>query len=330
MQYLLQVKNLKTYFKTREGFIKAVDDVSFDLKKGQILGIAGETGSGKSVTVKSIMKILPDAITVTSAEKLQLLDINLLQLDARQMKKIWGKKIAMIFQNPSSFINPLFPVGIQMKDIIQQHAHVNTKKATEISKNMLDLVGMPNPESILKSYPFQLSGGMIQRIMIATSLACHPKLLIADEPTTALDVTVQAQILKLLYDLKQRTSGIILITHNLAIIWEICDIIIIMYSGKIFEKGNVRDVLSKPLHPYTKGLIQAIPKMNSEQDNLSYIPGNIPHAIHLPEGCRFAPRCKYKLSACLKNSPNLVEIEPEHEVACYLYQNQKKQEDREN
>jgi len=317
MDKLLKVKNLKTHFKTRKGIVKAVDGISFELEKGEVLGIAGETGSGKSVAAKSIMRILPSNTAFSKADCLELEGQNLLELSKSDLKNIWGKKIAIIFQNPFSYINPLFSIGKQMSDVISFHEKINKKEALKIASEMLHLVGMPNPKSILKYYPHELSGGMIQRVMIAMSLSCKPALLIADEPTTALDVTVQAQILKLLNDLRDKTSGIILITHNLAIILEICNAIAVMYAGKLLEKGCVEDVIYKPSHPYTQGLLQAIPKLDGQEGKLKYVPGNIPSALNPPDGCRFSPRCPVSLPCCNHREPVLTEISPRHFVACH-------------
>lgn len=319
MKKLLKVENLKTYFKTRKGIVKAVDGISFELEKGEVLGIAGETGSGKSVAVKSIMRILPSNSAFTEADCLELEGQDLLKISQNDLKNIWGKKISIIFQNPFSYINPLFSIGKQMTDVISFHERVNKKAALRTAAEMLHLVGMPDPKSILKYYPHELSGGMIQRVMIAMSLSCKPALLIADEPTTALDVTVQAQILKLLNDLRDKTSGIILITHNLAIILEVCNSIAIMYAGKLLEKGLVEDVINKPLHPYTQGLLRAIPNIDNQPGRLKFIPGNIPSALNLPGGCRFSPRCPIALPCCTSKEPVLTEISFRHFVACHRF-----------
>ncbi len=316
MEQLLQVENLKTYFKLIDGTVKAVDGVSFSVNHGEALGIAGETGSGKSVTVKSIMRNMPSYAEIT-ADKLTLEGIDLLKLSNKELQDIWGKKIAMIFQNPTSFINPLFTIEKQMTDVICFHEKIKKAEAVKIARNMLVLVGMPDPDAVLKSYPFQLSGGMIQRIMIALSLSCNPSLLIADEPTTALDVTIQAQIIKLLGDIKTHTSGLILITHNLAIITEICDKVAIMYAGKMMEWGGVNQVMKEPAHPYTQGLLAAIPRLSNESKKLEFIPGNIPSTVDPPKGCRFSPRCPYAKPVCTQEEPPMVEIAPSHFVACH-------------
>lgn len=317
MEEILEVKNLKTIFKSVEGDVRAVDGVSFSIKKGEAMGIVGETGSGKSVTAKSIMLNVPDYAEVT-ADKLTFEGINLFNLSRKELQKIWGKKIAMIFQTPTSYINPLFTIEKQMTDVICHHEGIKQPQALKLAKNMLELVKMPDPESVLKSYPHQLSGGMIQRVIIALSLSCNPSLLIADEPTTALDVTIQAQILKLLNDIKSRESALILITHNLAIIAEICDTVAIMYAGKMIEKGPVDKVMKKSLHPYTIGLIKAIPRLNSTNKSLEYIPGNIPSAITPPPGCRFSPRCSKAKPICFEQEPKIEEKNDEHYVACYF------------
>jgi peptide/nickel transport system ATP-binding protein/oligopeptide transport system ATP-binding protein len=317
MEQLLNVENLKTYFKLMDSTVRAVDGVSFFINRGEALGVAGETGSGKTVTAKSIMRNLPLNACVT-ADAMMLDGIDLLSLSNKQLQSVWGKKIAMIFQNPTSFINPLFTIEYQMTDVICFHEKVIKKQAVKTAREMLVLVGMPDPDAVLKSYPFQLSAGMIQRIMIALSLSCNPSLLIADEPTTALDVTIQAQILKLLGDIKARTGGLILITHNLAIIKDICDKVVIMYAGKIVEWGDVNQVMYLPMHPYTKGLLDAIPRLNSQNKKLRYIPGNIPSLIDPPIGCRFSPRCTVAMPICFELEPPMCETAPGHLVACYV------------
>lgn len=317
MEEILKVKNLKTIFKSVEGNVRAVDGVSFSIKKDEAIGIVGETGSGKSVTAKSIMLNVPDYAEVT-ADELTFEGINLFTLSRKDLQKIWGKKITMIFQTPTSYINPLFTIEKQMTDVICHHEGIKYAQALKLAKEMLELVKMPDPDSVLKSYPHQLSGGMIQRVIIALSLSCNPSLLIADEPTTALDVTIQAQILKLLNDIKSRESALLLITHNLAIIAEICDTVAIMYAGKMVEKGPVGMVMKKSLHPYTIGLIKAIPRLNSDNKILEYIPGNIPSAINPPPGCRYSPRCPKAKPICFEKEPVMEEKYSGHYVACHF------------
>lgn len=316
MEQLLNVRHLKTYFKLTEGTVRAVDDISFSLRRGEALGVAGETGSGKSVTVKSLMRTLPSYAQL-SAEEISLEGMDMLSLSNSQLQSILGKKISMVFQNPTSFINPLFTIGKQMSDVIRCHEKTTKAEALARAREMLVLVGMPDPDAVLKQYPFQMSGGMIQRVMIALSLSCNPSLLIADEPTTALDVTIQAQILKLLGEVKARTGGLILITHNLAIISEICDRIAVMYAGKIVETGAVSRVMRAPRHPYTKGLMAAIPRLTDASHKLTSIPGNIPNMISPPEGCRFSPRCAYATEECRRVQPETIECEDNHQVACH-------------
>lgn len=318
MEQLLNVRNLKTTFELTEGSVKAVDGVSFSLCKGEALGIAGETGSGKSVTVKSVMRNLPYYAKL-SADEITFDGIDMLSLSEKELQSVWGKRIAMIFQNPTSFINPLFTVRKQMCDVIRRHRPMAQKEAEAIAREMLVLVGMPDPDAVLKSYPFQLSGGMIQRVMIALSLSCSPSLLIADEPTTALDVTIQAQILELLRNVKGRAGGLILITHNLAIITDICDKVAIMYGGKIVEWGDVRGVMREPVHPYTKGLLAAIPRLNAGSRKLSCIPGNIPSMVDPPPGCRFSPRCSFAEERCFTNEPDMTECGRQHMAACHVF-----------
>ncbi len=316
MEQLLKVSRLKTHFKMIEGTVRAVDDVSFQIQRGEALGIAGETGSGKSVTVKSLIRNLPSYAQV-SADEIVLDGIDMRSLSDRDMRSVLGKKVAMIFQNPTSFINPLFTIQQQMTDIICCHEKLSKAEALKRAREMLVLVGMPDPDAVLRQYPFQMSGGMIQRVMIALGLSCNPSLLIADEPTTALDVTIQAQILNLLSEVKARTGGLILITHNLAIISDICDKIAVMYAGKIVEMGDVNSVMRTPRHPYTKGLMAAIPRLRGETRKLAYIPGNIPNMMNPPAGCRFSPRCAHACAACREWEPQMVECGENHVVACY-------------
>lgn len=316
MNNILTVSNLKTYFNTMEGTVKAVDGISFSLHPGEALGIAGETGSGKSVTVKSLMRNLPPYADCT-ADKIELDGIDLLKLNDAEYREILGNKIAMVFQNPSSYINPLFTVEQQMVDIIRQHQKVSKSEAKEKAKELLKLVGMPDPEAVLKQYPFQMSGGMIQRVMIALSLSCTPSLLIADEPTTALDVTIQAQILSLLGKIKERAGCLVLITHNLAIISDICDKMMVMYAGRAVEYGSVDEIMKNPQHPYTQGLIKAIPKLNASEKHLEYIPGNIPSLVSPPPGCRFSPRCEWAEKNCNSSQPAMRQVSDNHWVACY-------------
>jgi peptide/nickel transport system ATP-binding protein/oligopeptide transport system ATP-binding protein len=313
---LLKVDNLSVSFKLMDNTIKAVDSVSFSINRGETLGVAGETGSGKSVTVKAIMRNLPSYAQIT-ADTVTLEGIDLLSLSEKQLQGVWGKQIAMIFQNPTSFINPLFTIEKQITDVIRFHEKIKKEEAIKIAHKMLTHVGMPDPDAVLKSYPFQLSAGMIQRVMIALSLSCNPSLLIADEPTTALDVTIQAQILDLLANVKARTGGLILITHNLAIVKEICDKVLIMYAGKIVEWGGVHQVMDSALHPYTKGLLDAIPRIKGQNKKLRYIPGNIPSTVDLPKGCRFSPRCSVAMPICFEKEPPMCEIAPGHLAACH-------------
>jgi len=316
MSDLLVVEQLRAWFPTRRGLVRAVDGVSFSLEQGEALGIAGETGSGKSVTARSIMRILPEPPARVSALRLTLEGLDLLNLPRSELKSVWGKKIAMIFQNPVGSLNPLLTIRTQMTDVIRRHERLDRRAATGRALEMLRLVDMPDPAAVLARYPFQLSGGMQQRVMIAMSLSCNPSLLIADEPTTALDVTIQAQILTLLRQLKGRASGLMLITHDLATIAEVCDTVMIMYAGKLMEKGPVRQVLDSPLHPYTKGLLQAIPQPGSVR-GLPVMRGSIPSAVAPPPGCRFSPRCPLVRPRCRREEPRWRKVRSRHFVACH-------------
>ncbi|MCR4398729.1 MAG: ABC transporter ATP-binding protein [Firmicutes bacterium] len=318
MAELLEVEDLKTHFVTRRAVVRAVDGITFTVRRGEALGLAGETGSGKSVAARSIMRIVREPPAKVSARRLALEGEDILGLGKARLRDMWGKRISMIFQDPSGYLNPLLTVGAQMTDVIRRHEGVSRRAALEAAADMLDMVGMPEPPSVLERYPFQLSGGMQQRVMIAMSLSCRPSLLIADEPTTALDVTIQAQIIDLLRRLKEKTSGLILITHDLAVIAGLCDTVAVMYAGKLVEKGPVGAVLGSPAHPYTRGLLEAIPDAGAARDSLPFVRGNIPSAIAPPPGCRFSPRCDLVTRECRELEPEWREVEPGHSIACHL------------
>lgn len=318
---VLEVKQLKTTFFTNDGEIPAVDEISFSVKKGEILGIVGESGCGKSVTSLSIMKLIPKPPGKIVGGEILLNGENLVYSSEKRMREIRGNEIAMIFQEPMTSLNPLFTIGNQLVEGISIHKKIKKKAAFREAVDMLKLVGLPRPKEIMNEYPHQLSGGMRQRVMIAMALSCHPRLLIADEPTTALDVTIQAQILSLMKSLNEKLeTAIIMITHDLGVVAELCERVIVMYAGKIVEEANVREVFKNPKHPYTIGLLQSIPDIRENKERLYSIPGNVPQPGSIQTGCRFAARCEFVHDKCLKENPPLYQIEQtEHYVRCFLH-----------
>jgi oligopeptide/dipeptide ABC transporter ATP-binding protein len=314
---LLEVQGLKTYFFTYRGLVKAVDGISFSLGKGKVLGLVGESGCGKSVTTLSILRLVSSPGRIVQG-KILFKGEDLLDKSEREMEEIRGKDIAMIFQEPMISLNPVFTIGVQTSELIQFHEKVSKALALERVVEMFRLVGLPNPEEVLSQYPHQLSGGMCQRVMIAMMLACKPELLIADEPTTALDVTIQAQILDLIQQIKEKLrTSIIFISHDMGVVSEVCDRVGIMYAGKIVEIGSVEKLLSQPAHPYTIGLLNTIPKIGEKQEKLPTIPGIVPDLINLPPGCRFHPRCLFAEERCRSSEPELQDIGEERGVACF-------------
>jgi len=318
---LLKVENLKTHFMIEEQKAKAVDGLDFNVFEGEFFGIVGESGSGKSVTALSILRLIPDPPGKISEGKIFFRDRNLLGLSWEDMRKIRGNEISMIFQEPMTSLNPVFTIGVQIMEPLMIHRNMDKKEAREESIQMLKKVGIPSPEMRVDDYPHQFSGGMRQRAMIAIALSCNPSLLIADEPTTALDVTVQAQILELMTEIKnkRKDSAIILITHDLAVIAETCDRVMVMYCGKIQEIAGTINLFENPLHPYTKGLMDSIPTLTKKKKRLNTIPGNVPGILNFPPGCPFHPRCKHKMPVCEKVVPTLLEVEEKHLVRCHLY-----------
>jgi len=321
---LLRIQNLKTYFYTEDGIVKAVDGVDLEVYPGEVLGLVGESGCGKSVTSLSIMRLIAPPGKIVEGE-IWFDGQNLLSLPEKQMIAIRGNRISMIFQQPQTALNPVFKVGDQIVEVLQIHRQMDRKTAGERAVEMLRLVGIPDPERRAQAYPHELSGGMAQRVMIAMALACEPALLIADEPTTALDVTIQAQILDLMRNLRQQiNTAIILITHDLGVVAEMAERVAVMYAGQIVEQAEVNALFDTPLHPYTQGLLESIPVLGEFKERLAVIPGSVPNLINLPPGCRFAPRCqarvKYGLKICEQEMPALQEIAPGHRVRCWLYQ----------
>jgi peptide/nickel transport system ATP-binding protein len=315
---LLEVKNLKTKFKTDNGVITVVDGVDFSIKTGETLGVVGESGCGKSVTSLSVMRLLPPNASNEGTINFQGKEI--LNLSEKEVQQLRGNDIAMIFQEPMTSLNPLHTVGKQIEETINLHMDVSKKEARNRAIATLEALGMPRAEEIHGEYPHQLSGGMRQRVMIAMAIACDPKLIIADEPTTALDVTIQAQILDLMRDLKTKTgTSIMLITHDLAVVAEMCDSVIIMYAGQVVEETDINTLFENPKHPYTKGLIDSIPSFDEEREFLHTIPGSVPLPYQMPMGCRFAPRCSHAMEICHEYTPQLKEIEENHKCRCWLY-----------
>lgn len=316
---LLEVKNLKTQFRIKNGVINAVNGVSFQVNEGEVVAVVGESGSGKSVTSLSVMRLIPNPPGEIVEGELIFEGEDLLKKNKREMQDIRGNKLSMIFQEPMTSLNPVFTIERQLCETLMRHKNLNKKEAVKEAVKMLELVGIPSPDKRIKDYPHQMSGGMRQRIMIAMALACRPKLLIADEPTTALDVTIQAQILDLMLNLKNKFgTSILLITHDLGVVAETADKVVVMYCGQVVEKGSVKEIFAKPLHPYTEGLLMSIPKIDDEKEKLFVIDGVVPNPLNLPKGCAFSTRCKKCMDKCKEEGPELVNI-GEREVRCWLY-----------
>jgi oligopeptide/dipeptide ABC transporter ATP-binding protein len=320
---LLEVKGLRTSFYTSDGVVRAVDGIDFHVDRGEIMGLVGESGCGKSVTSLSIMRLVARPGRIDDGEVL-FDGRDLLKLSGEEMRRVRGEQIAMIFQQPTSALNPVWDVGRQIAEVLELHRNMKRRAARGRALELLRMVGIPDPERRLKAHPHEMSGGMAQRVMIAMALACEPDLLIADEPTTALDVTIQAQILDLIRNLRDETgTAIILITHDLGVVAETCDRVAVMYAGEIVEQTDVVSLFRDPLHPYTRGLIGSIPVVGVVRDELSVIPGNVPNLIDLPQGCRFAPRCAARVAEDVVLAsdvhPALLPVRPDHEVRCWLY-----------
>src|SRR3954447_23800883 len=323
MPHLLEVKNLQTQFPTRAGLVRAVNDVSFYVDRGELLGLVGESGCGKSITALSIMRLIAPPGKIVGGE-IYFDGTNLLKLSDADMRAIRGDDIAMIFQDPMTSLNPVFTVGEQIAEALRLHRKLSRKAATEAAIETMREVAIPDPSRRLNDYPHQLSGGMRQRVMIAMALACNPKLLIADEPTTALDVTIQAQILELLNELRRtRELAVLLITHDLGVVAEVADRVAVMYTGRIVEESPVSELFARPKHPYTEGLLRSVPKLTSaevgRQDRLGTIGGTVPNPTALPPGCHFAPRCVHRMPRCTEGVIPLYQLENEVEVRCVLY-----------
>jgi len=321
---LLEVKDLRTYFKSDDGLVRAVDGVDFHVMPGEVLGLVGESGCGKSVTSLSIMQLIAPPGYVATGEIL-FEERDLLKIGERRMRAIRGDRISMIFQQPQTSLNPVFMAGDQVAEVMRIHQKLKRSGAWDQAVELFRQVGIPDPERRVKSFPHELSGGMAQRVMIAMALALRPSLLIADEPTTALDVTIQAQILDLIRNLRREVgASIILITHDLGVIAELAERVAVMYAGQIVEETSVERIFDEPLHPYTQGLIGSIPVLTRTVEKLDVIPGSVPNLVNLPPGCRFAPRCRHRqersLEICSRSLPDLKAVKPGHQVRCWLYQ----------
>jgi oligopeptide/dipeptide ABC transporter ATP-binding protein len=327
-QYLLEVRNLKTYFFTNDGVVKAVDGVDFEVNEGEILGLVGESGCGKSVTSFSILQLIDDPGRIVEGE-IVFKGQDLLKLSEAEMVGMRGNLISMIFQQPQSSLNPVFTVGAQIAEVFEIHKDIKKEEAWNEAVKLLKLVGIPDAEKKAKSYPHEMSGGQAQRVMIAMALALKPKLLIADEPTTALDVTIQAQILDLILGLRDKLgTSVILITHDLGLIAESADRVAVMYAGQIIEQAEIETIFDEPMHPYTQGLIASVPILGQVREVLEVIPGSVPNLVNMPPGCRFAPRCRareeYNLEICTHTEPDLGIYKTGHDVRCWLYQDSEK------
>ena len=323
---LLRVSGLKTYFYTASGVAKAVDGVSFSLNRGEVMGIVGESGSGKSVTSNSIIRLLPPQTGRIVAGEILFEDRDILKMSNKELLEFRGKEIATIFQDPMTSLDPVFKIGKQMVEMICAHQKVSKAEARKMAVDALNRVGIPEPEKRMESYPYELSGGMCQRVIIAMAVCCKPKFILADEPTTALDVTVQAQVLDLLKDLqKEMNTSILLITHNLGVVWEMCDKVMVMYAGNTVESADTKTLYSNPLHPYTWGLLDSIPRLSDKaKEDLRTIPGTPPDLRLTGQCCNFYNRCPYMTEECRKSVPPLVEVEPGHFVACHRQNGEKK------
>jgi oligopeptide/dipeptide ABC transporter ATP-binding protein len=319
MKPILTVDNLQTHFFTDSGVVRPVDGVTFHVNEGETVGIVGESGSGKSMTALSIMHLLPSRLGRIVDGSIRFQDIELTKLKEKKIREIRGNDIAMIFQEPMTSLNPSFTIGNQIGEVVRLHLKLNRKQAERRSVELLQQVGIPRAEEIIFEYPHRLSGGMRQRVMIAMALACNPKLLIADEPTTALDVTIQAQILELIQKLKKTSNtSIMIITHDLGVVSEICDRVLVMYAGRIVEEGDVKSIFESPAHPYTSGLIESLPSPDESVEWLESIPGNVPIPSKMPKGCKFAPRCKFVMERCKHEEPELIDIGMGRKSRCFL------------
>ncbi|MNB67744.1 Oligopeptide transport ATP-binding protein OppD [compost metagenome] len=321
VQPILKIENLHTHFFTEKGEVPAVDGVDLYINPGEVLGVVGESGCGKSVTSLSVLKLVPNPPGRIVDGRILFKGRDIVPMKEREMRKIRGNAVSMIFQEPMTSLNPLFTVGQQIIETVRLHQGISKKEAREHAVDMLRKVGIPRPESIIDEYPHQLSGGMRQRVMIAMSISCNPELLIADEPTTALDVTIQAQILDLIRRLnEEQGTAVMMITHDLGVVAEMCHRVAVMYAGKVVEEGTVRDIFKNPLHPYTQGLIASVPRMDETRERLYSIPGNVPILSTSMQGCRFAPRCPHVMDICRQSLPELTLQDDRHSSRCWLHE----------
>lgn len=317
-KYILEIDHLTVYYETEDETVKAVNDISLKLEKKKAIGLVGETGAGKTTTALSILRLVPSPPGVIKSGSIKVDGKNVYDMDISQLEAMRGNDVSMVFQDPMTSLNPVFTVGKQIADTIRLHEHISKAESEKRAGDMLELVGIPRTR--MNEYPHQFSGGMKQRVLIAIALSCNPKLLIADEPTTALDVTIQAQVLKMMSDLKEQMgSSLLMITHDLGIVAEICDEVAIMYAGRIVERGNLEDIFNCAMHPYTEGLFNSLPNPNDRVSRLQPIPGLMPDPSNLPAGCAFAPRCKYATEACTKKQPEGKWVSDTHYVACTGY-----------
>ncbi|MDA8353783.1 MAG: ABC transporter ATP-binding protein [Firmicutes bacterium] len=325
---LLEISRFKMYFHTDKGVVKAVDDVDLTVNEGEVVGLVGESGCGKSVTSLSVMGLVPRPPGRVEGGSIRLADRELTHLKGREWRKIRGNVVSMIFQEPMTSLNPVFTIGDQIVEAIRQHRKLDKKAARRLAADSLQEVGISR-KGILEEYPHQLSGGMRQRVMIAMAMVCRPKLLIADEPTTALDVTIQAQILDLMRRLNRETgTAILMITHDLGVVAEMCDRVVVMYAGQVVEEADVNTLFNQPRHPYTQGLLQSIPRLGQRAERLYSIPGNVPNPKQMPTGCRFAPRCEYAMNICRTEEPGLFAIGDGQNSRCWLHVDKKEEADR--
>ncbi len=320
MDNLLEIKNLTVKFHTDEGELAAVNDVSFEIKKGEILGLVGESGCGKSITAMSILRLIPEPAGTIENGEILFQDQDILSLGFDDLNKIRGEEISMIFQEPMTALSPLHRVGKQLVEMLTLHQEISKKDAWKISEEWLSKVGIPDPEKRMYAYPFELSGGMRQRVMIAMALLPGPKLIIADEPTTALDVTIQAQIFDLMEEMTDDDTSLLLITHDMGVIWEMCDRVLVMYASNIVEEGTVNDVFNNPAHPYTKALLSSMPSLSKHTDRLNAVEGQVPSPLNFPKGCHFSDRCPLSFVQCIAEKPVLKAINTHQKAACFLYE----------
>lgn len=318
MQSLLDVQNLSVAFDTDDGVLAAAENVSFSIKSGEVVGLVGESGCGKSVTALSLLRLIPMPPGRFLSGKVLFEGRDLLSLPASALQSVRGRQISVIFQEPMSALSPLHKVGTQLVETLQLHLDLDTRAAQALSLDWLKKVGIPDPAERMRAYPYQLSGGMLQRIMIAMALMLEPKLIIADEPTTALDVTIQAQILDLLLEMKNRDTSLLLITHDLGVVWDMCDRVLVMYAGRLVEAGPRLGLFKEPAHPYTQALLESVVSLTSRSDRLSSIDGQVPSPLTYPRGCRFADRCRHVMPRCRKELPPLYDNGPGHHSACFL------------